>query len=165
MIISRMQSLLPPPSTNLWLIRLLTFALAALAAASAAYWALKWPGASTPLRSSISAPQIQPIDSAKIAQLLGARQGAPGDAAPVASAQSNYKLQGVIALGGPGKSTASGSALIAVQGAPAKPYRVGDSVAEGLVLQSVKARSVGLGPSLQDAATLTLELPPVPGLP
>ncbi len=163
MIISRMQSLPHPSSNNLWLIRLLTFLLAALAAASAAYWGLKWPGTVAPTHNNLVAPPAQTIDSAKIAQLLGARQ--TGDAAATASVQTSYKLLGVIAQGGPGATGERGSALIAVEGASAKPYRIGDTVAEGLVLQSVKARSAGLAPSLQDAATITLELPPVPGMP
>jgi hypothetical protein len=52
-----------------------------------------------------------------------------------------------------------------VEGAITKPYRVGDPVADGLVLQSIKARSVTLGPEGSASGALTLELPPLPGLP
>jgi general secretion pathway protein C len=54
----------------------------------------------------------------------------------------------------------AGAALIAVDGKPAKPYRVGDVVEDGLVLQSVKGRNAALGP-VSGAAVLTLELPPL----
>jgi general secretion pathway protein C len=49
--------------------------------------------------------------------------------------------------------------LIAVDGKPAKPVRVGAVVAEGLVLQSTQERRANLGASLQGPAALTLELP------
>jgi len=53
----------------------------------------------------------------------------------------------------------SGAALIAVDGKPAKPYRVGAVVADGLVLQSTQGRRVNLGASMDGPQTLVLELP------
>ena len=52
-----------------------------------------------------------------------------------------------------------GAALIAVDGKAAKPFRVGATVAEGLVLQSVQGRRVNLGAGGDATAALTLELP------
>ena len=53
----------------------------------------------------------------------------------------------------------AGVALIAVDGRPAKPFRVGDTIEEGLILQSVQARTAVLGSALGGTAALTLELP------
>ena len=58
----------------------------------------------------------------------------------------------------------AGSALLATTGLPAKPYRVGDEVADGLVLQAVKNRSVVLGRPGQTQGLVTLELPLLPGM-
>lgn len=166
MIIPRMQSLPIQTGTNPWRIRLLTFLLAAIAAASAAYWVLKWPGAAVPVRSTVADVPDLAIDSSKVARLLGAKSAASGDAsAPASAAPSVYKLMGVIAQGGPGGAGKRGSALIAIEGALATPYRVGDTVADGLVLQSVRARSVVLAPSGQSEGGITLELPLLPGMP
>jgi general secretion pathway protein C len=53
-----------------------------------------------------------------------------------------------------------GAALIAVDGKPPKPYRVGAPVDEGIVLQSVESRRAVLaGPD--GAPVLTLDLPPL----
>lgn len=140
----------------LWRLRLVTFALAALAAASALFWGLKWQNPSTPARVAPIMPQARAIDSTKVAFLLGARP-ASANAAPISTA-SNYKLLGVIAQG-----KQHGSALIAVEGAPPKPFRVGDTVANDLRLVSVAARSVTLGSGAPGEDGVTLTLPPLPG--
>jgi general secretion pathway protein C len=49
-----------------------------------------------------------------------------------------------------------------VDGKPARPYRVGSVVEEGLVLQSVHARQAVLGAPGNAQPLLTLELPPPP---
>ena len=51
------------------------------------------------------------------------------------------------------------AALIAVDGQPAKPFRVGAVVDEGLVLQSLHPRQARLGASVDGPATLTLDMP------
>jgi general secretion pathway protein C len=76
-----------------------------------------------------------------------------GTAAPVASLSSRFVLTGVVA-----DQSHSGAALIAVDGKPPKPFRVGANVDENLVLQSVDSRSAVLGSG--GAPVLTLELPP-----
>ena len=63
-------------------------------------------------------------------------------------------MQGVLA-----DQNSAGAALISVDGKPAKPYRVGDVVEDGLVLQSVQGRRAGLGQAGGGSAVLTLELP------
>ena len=141
----------------MWRARLVTFLLAALAAASASYWVLKWPAPTQTTRTTAPEPALPPIDTAKVALLLGAN---PGAAAPTVSAQSKYKLLGVIAEG-----TRGGSALIAIGGEPAKPYRVGERLTDNMVLQSVKARSVTLTADSLGSGGVTLEMPPLPGVP
>ena len=157
MIIAPMQSLSLQSPPHPWLTRLVTFMLAALAAASVGYWALKWPAPKPTARAVPAEPASPPIDTAKVAQLLGAKAGLP--TAPVAAA-ARYKLLGVIAQG-----PHSGSALIATDGKPAKPYRVGERVTDDLLLHGVKARSVTLAADAQGAGAVTLELPPLSGTP
>lgn len=69
------------------------------------------------------------------------------------------QLLGVVA-----SEAGQGHALMAVGGAPAKTFKVGSAVSDGLVLQSVSARSAKLGPTLAGPASQTLELPPLPKL-
>ena len=52
-----------------------------------------------------------------------------------------------------------GAALIAVDGKPAKPFRVGAAVDEGLVLQALGPRQAQLGRDADGPATLTLDMP------
>ena len=52
-----------------------------------------------------------------------------------------------------------GCALIAVNGQPPRPYRVGASLEGGLVLQAVSRRSARLGASMNGPATVELTLP------
>ena len=53
----------------------------------------------------------------------------------------------------------AGAALIAVNGQPPRPYRVGASLEGGLVLQAVSRRSARLGASMNGPATVELTLP------
>ena len=76
----------------------------------------------------------------------------------------HVQLLGVIAEGRASAQGHSGSALMAPTGSPAKPYRVGEEVADGLVLQAVKTRSVVLGRPGQTQGQITLELPLLPGM-
>ena len=151
-----------PTPANPWLIRLLTLLLAALAAASATYWVLKWPGRNMAQPSAPLMTDTPPTDPEAVAMLLGARPGPVPTATSAVVPQSNLKLLGVIAQGGAGSR---GSALIAIEGGTTKPYRVGQAIVDGLVLHSVKARSAYLAPDLQSAATVKLELPPLVNLP
>jgi hypothetical protein len=60
-----------------------------------------------------------------------------------------------------------GAALLAVDGKPARPYRVGSRIDEGTVLQSVGPRHVVLAASADGTALQRLEMPgpaPVAGL-
>lgn len=142
--------------------RLLTFLLAGLAAASVQFWLLQWQPKSALSQIAVAPAPTVLIDSSKVAFLLGAKTAPDKGQTLVPSLQSTSKLLGVISLGSSG---AHGSALIAVEGKPAKPYLVGDVVTEGVVLQFVKPRSVVLGPPGQTSGTFVLELPLLQGIP
>ena len=147
-----MQTHTPP----LWQVRLFTFLVAALAAASAAYWGLKL-AAPAPANANgalvfADAPQA---DAQAVARLLGSAPTViAASATPVEMAASRFKLTGVVADRDHG-----GYALIAIDGQPARPYRVGAPIDEALVLQSVAPRSAALAPRLDAPASVTLELP------
>jgi general secretion pathway protein C len=141
-------------SLNLWWLRIVTFSVAALAAASATYWGLKWTATTPPgPTAAIIFSGAAPTDPLVVARLLGG--GHTGSAnAPLANTASRFKLTGVVADRAKG-----GTALIAVDGKPAKPYRVGSQVDDALVLHSVAPRSAALAASLDAPVSVTLELP------
>jgi general secretion pathway protein C len=138
---------------NRWAVAAGTFVLWGLVAASAVYWAVKLSSGTGTGPIAPPAPSAPPSDPAAIARLLGASPVAAA-AAPAASASSRFALLGVVA-----EADGGGAALISVDGKPPKPYRVGASVDEGLVLQSVQPRRATVGPSLRAPPALTLELP------
>ena len=119
---------------------------------SAVTWGLRWSVTGTAPSNATTAAQALPeADVSAAARSLGA---APVQAAAAPTLASRFQLQGVMA-GGPD----AGAALIAVDGKPAKPYRVGAVVADGMVLQSAQGRRISLGASMDGAQTLLLELP------
>lgn len=145
---------------TLWPARLSTFVLAAVAAASVVYWGLRWSEPLNALRASGEWSSPRPIDTGRVAQLLGASITPAGDdkEAPAVNAEGKYKLIGVIAQG---RGNRIGSALIAIEGAPAKPFKVGDKLSDELFLQSVSARGAALAPGMQAPVSVALELPPL----
>lgn len=150
--------LTPTPAT--WTVRGATFALSALAAASVVYWGLKLGGSGSGVAARVPPPrQVAAVDPAAIARLLGSTPMASAAAAPAAmpSLASRLQLVGVVA----GVRSGGGAAVISVDGKPARPYRVGASIEEGLVLQSVQGRRAVLAAQADGQSLLTLELPPV----
>lgn len=146
--------LTPSPAT--WSVRGATFALWALAAASAVFWGLKLSGSGSRVTAPAAAPRpVAAVDPAAIARLLGSTPAAAAMPVAAASVASRFQLVGVAA----GASSGGGAAVIAVDGKPARPYRVGSAIDEGLVLQSVQGRRATLGPPNGPAAVI-LELPP-----
>lgn len=137
-----------------WGVRLGTLAIWALAAASAAYWGLRLTARPPGMPAPTAAPAPVAADMQAMARLLGAvtAQTPQAAAAPVSS---RFALVGVLA----GQQGGSGAALIAVDGKPAKPYRVGATVDAGLVLQSLGPRQARLGAGLEGVTTVTLEMP------
>ncbi|MDB5851595.1 MAG: hypothetical protein JWP29_5347 [Rhodoferax sp.] len=136
-----------------WLVRVGTFAVWALALASIAYWGLKATSAPGGPVAAVQADSRPAADPAVVAGLLGARSAqAAAVAAP--NVAGRFLLAGVLA-----GTHQGGAALIAVDGKPARPYRVGTVVDDNLVLQSVAPRKAVLGPQVGGPAAFTLELP------
>lgn len=136
-------------------LRLTTLVLWLLAAASAVFWGLRLSTPSGGLAvpavfASPPAPDVQAM-----ARLLGAGAVA---AAPVASSPSRFALVGVLA----GRQSGGGAALIAIDGQPSKPFRVGATVDAGLVLQSLGPGQAQLGTALRGPTVVTLEVPARP---
>lgn len=138
-----------------WTVRGTTFVLWAAAAASAIAWGLKLgnPTGQGPVAPAAVRPPLA-ADPAAVARLLGQVQGSGPAAQAAAPVSSRFSLVGVVA-----DRSHQGAALIAVDGRPPKPFRVGNTVDEGLVLQSVQARRAVLGASPDGPPTVTLDLP------
>ena len=135
-----------------------TFGLWALVAGSALYWALQLFVVAPAAPPGTVA--VQPGAGARgdLARLFGADAPAPVVATAAPVADNRFQLVGVLSPRG-AQASREGLALIAVDGGPAKAFRVGASVADGTVLQSVRARGVTLGPRGGEA-TASLELTP-----
>lgn len=140
-----------------WWLGIVTFSVAALAAASATYWVLKWTAAA-PVAPGAAVNFAGPsqADPQVVARLLGGGQTGvvAAQAVTIGSAASRFKLAGVVA-----DTAKGGYALISVDGKPAKPYRVGSLVDNALVLQSVAPRSAALAASADAPVSIILDLP------
>jgi general secretion pathway protein C len=127
-----------------------------ISVASVAYWVLQFPQAKSLQSYNIAQnnPSVSPAATADVsAQLL---RGFGGMAAgpEVSIVQSNrYQLLGVIA-----SASGRGSALIAVDGQPPKPFKVGQTVQDDWVLSSLTARKASLKSSSKE---MLLELPAI----
>jgi general secretion pathway protein C len=142
--------------------RFATFLVWLLAAGCAVYWALQFVrGPATPLSAAVAAPNsnVGAVDAQALARGLGGGQ-APAPSAAQAAAPSpiqasRFVLSGVVVQ----KSSQQGVALIAVDGKPPRPFRVGSALADGVMLHSVSAGKAMLATSPDAAPGLTLELP------
>jgi general secretion pathway protein C len=144
--------------SGVWGVRLGTLALWALAGLSVVYWGLRLSSAPSGPRAAVAPAAPVVADGAAVARLLGG-----GAVAPVVAAatEGRMRLVGVLA----GRQSGGGAALIALDGKPAKPYRVGATVDEGLVLQSVGPYEARLGAARSGPAVMTLEMARKPGQP
>lgn len=84
------------------------------------------------------APALK-VDQGAVARVLGARFGVETAAAPVEEASKRFVLFGVIA-----DESGRGAALFSVDGKAARPYRAGQTLANGYVLKKVEGRSAYL---------------------
>jgi general secretion pathway protein C len=104
-----------------------------------------------PLIAGSEQKQVSPdVDSLSVSKALGV---APVQSAS-ASLASRFVLVGVMD-GGPSQ----GVALISVDGKPAKPYRLGQTVSDGFVVVGTGPKKAELGPQLGSTPALVLELP------
>lgn len=144
------------------LLRLASLLVWALVAGSAVFWGLKLFSTGPGLP-----PQTQVATTGgglrgDLTRLLGA-EALPAVVtadAPAPVADARFSLLGVVS---PRSAAAAreGVALIAVDGKPARAYRVGAVVEGSHVLKAVSARGATLG--LRDGpGLLTLDLPPLP---
>jgi general secretion pathway protein C len=139
-------------ASSRWLLPAASLLVWGWVAFSAVTWGLRWSAMGQDPRGQAMAAQGLPeLDVSAAAQSLGA---APAQPVAAPSLASRFQLLGVLA-----GDASQGAALIAVDGKPAKPYRVGAVVADGLVLQSAQGRRISLGAALDAPQTLVLELP------
>ncbi|MBS0447290.1 MAG: hypothetical protein JSR59_15225 [Proteobacteria bacterium] len=138
--------------------RLSALVVWALVAASAVFWGL---------RLTARPPQAPPytvgvgdgaVARADLTRLFGAPAVAEPEETIAPDAAARYQLLGVIAPKPPKPNNPFGVALIAVDGQPPKAYKVGASLEDDLVLQSVGLRTAAVGPA-DGKAAFTLELP------
>lgn len=145
-------------SASPWPARAGAFVFAVLAATSAVYWTLQVQSVQVQV-PLVAVDSVAPaaVDSAAVARALGAQPKTEGPAiAADISVSSRMALAGVVAA-----NKGSGTALIAIDGKPAKPYQVGATVVDNWVLRRVQPRSVSLS---QGGAEVVLELPLKPAL-
>lgn len=141
-----------PPFAHFFL-RLTSLLVWAVVAYSAVVFALQW-GGGVPVDAVVAGSeqkQVSPdVDSLSASKALGA---APVQSAS-ASLASRFVLVGVMD-GGPSQ----GVALISVDGKPAKPFRLGQTVSDGLVVVGTGPKKAELGPQMGVTSSLVLELP------
>lgn len=141
-----------------WTLRLITSLLWAIAIASTVYWGLRVTAQRSTLALPITPSQStgeSPLQQIAIARLLGAPEAVSD--MPAQARASRFTLAGVVSEG------ANGAALLAIDGKPAKPYRVGSHIDDATLLQSVGPRFAILSASLNGPVLQRLEIaPPVP---
>lgn len=136
-----------------WLLRLVTLAVWLVAVLCGTYWALKFVTVKPVSANPAAAAPAVVVDSTAVAKLLGATDSIAGQSI-MATAGSTYSLFGLAATG-----AGTGVALIAMEGKPAKPYRVGSKVADDWVLKSVSSTEAILATAVDAPDGMKLELP------
>lgn len=134
-----------------WPAALGTTCVWALAAASVIFWGLRL---AAPPESAAPPALVSPpvaVDPAEVAKAFGATT-APTALTPEAG--NRFVLLGVIA-----DDDQRGAALIAVDGKSPRPFRIGQQVGDGYVLQSVDVRAARLGAGPDTPTLLTIQLP------
>ena len=140
-------------------VRTVTLLVWAAVAASALFWGLKlWvKPVPTPVQAQVA--QTGAAVRGDLSRLLGVDAPPPvAQAAAEPAPDARFNLLGVVS---PRASRAAGEAvaLIAVDGKPAKAYRIGAVVDGSHVLQSVSARGANLGPR-GGASVIALNIEP-----
>lgn len=138
--------------------RIAAFLLWAAVAACAVFWGLRVLVTAKPVPSQAAPVSVAAAARGDVVRLF-ANPAAATAAQPEAvdpGLASRFKLIGVVA---PKAGSEQGIALIAVDGKPPRPYRVGARLDRGLVLQSVATRSAAIGP-VEGAPAVRLDLPP-----
>ena len=137
-----------------WLASLSTLAVWTAAAAVVAYWVLQFAGvsgvasqAATVARSTTAEPDLADVQKA-----LGAASASQTPATMDVNAR--LVLSGVVAL-----NSGQGAALIAMDGQAPKAFKVGQTVVDGLLLQSLGPRQARLAATIDGPAISSLNMP------
>ena len=123
-----------------------SFAVWALVAGSALFWGLRLfvKAPQAPVQTSLA--ELGASARGDLKRVFGPDPVVVAQATePEPAANARFQLIGVVSPRGSGADN-QGLALIAVDGKPAKAYRVGSVVDGQTVLQSVRARGAALGP-------------------
>ncbi|HET9821744.1 MAG TPA: type II secretion system protein N [Burkholderiaceae bacterium] len=139
--------------------RVLAFLIWAGVAASAMFWLLRltaWSPAA-PAHTVAVAPAAAPRGD--LTRVLGAAPVTKREAAPEPALAARFRLLGVAAPRQGGDR--EGLALIAIDGKPARGYKVGAALDGELTLLSVHPRGAAIG-ERGGVAKVTLELPALP---
>ncbi len=132
----------------------------ALAAGSGLYWGLQVFVQAPPAPPHTQTAALTPALHGDLTRLLGNDPPPPPPEAAQAEALADERFQLVGVVSPPSRQAArEGVALIAVDGKPARAFRVGALVEGNNVLQTVAARGVTLGPR-GGPALVALNLPP-----
>jgi general secretion pathway protein C len=144
------------------LARIAAFVIWAAVAAGAAFWGMKLFARPTPVPAHATLVNPAAVVAGDLGRLFGAEPAPAVETAMAAApaADARFRLIGVVAPRGTGPRE-GGVALIALDGKPAKAYRVGAAVDGEWVLLGVHARGAALGPRGQPAQ-VALELPALP---
>ena len=134
-------------------LRLTSLLVWAVVAYSAVVFALQW-GAGVPVDYVVAGSEQKQVLPDVDALALSKALGAAAVQSASASLASRFVLVGVMD-GGP----AQGVALISVDGKPANPYRLGQTVSDGFVVLATGPKKAELGPQLGASSSLVLELP------
>lgn len=141
--------------------RLSAFVIWALVAGSAVFWLLRLVVSAPQAPAQTVAVSTASVLRGDLSRLLGAPPSAAPAGEPVADVAGRFRLIGVMAPRADAAVSGQGIALIAIDGKPARPYRIGAPVDGELVLQAVSQRGASIGPR-EAAPSVRLELPPLP---
>ncbi|MBT9486507.1 MAG: hypothetical protein IV093_03255 [Rubrivivax sp.] len=140
--------------------RLAALGLWLLVAACAVFWGLKLFVRPAPVPPQAATVASGPTLRGDLTRLLGAAPVVEEEPTVVAAA-ARFRLIGVVAPRST-RAAAEGLALIAVDGKPAKAYRVGAAIEGDLVLQRVRARGADLGARGAPTAAVALDVAALP---
>jgi general secretion pathway protein C len=134
----------------------------AACAAGLAYWGLRWLAKPLPVPPHSSTVSLTPEPKGDMARLLTAPETSPEAAGPSAEQSAlaaRIQLIGLMAAAGNGSGPSV--ALLAIDGKPAKAFRVGQTIDGEQVVQAITRQGVDIGlPGQPATATLPAQTLP-----